>query len=51
MSLFLRLDKGVPHAVTKDCVEPMGETLDELRQELERYTKALDNPVLNYEDF
>lgn len=43
--------KGVPDKITQDGVEPMGETLDELRLELKRYTEALDNPVLNFEDF
>lgn len=42
---------GKPIMCTETPVAPAGETIEELRTELERYTKALENPILNYEDF
>lgn len=33
---------------TEDAIAPMGETVDELREELERMLRALDKPVLEY---
>jgi hypothetical protein len=38
-----------PIGVTKDGVAAYGETVEELRIELERMLKACDNPVLDYD--
>lgn len=40
-----------PTSCTTDPVEPHGETLDELRQAVERHARACDLPVLDYDDF
>jgi CBS-domain-containing membrane protein len=42
----------VPHSVTVDPVPVAGESVDQLRNTLERMLRALDKPVLDYhEDF
>lgn len=38
--------EGEPYAWTDEPVAPIGETLDELRIELERMLAALDKPVI-----
>ena len=40
-----------PCAISQNPVYVCGDTLDELRKDLNNYRKALDRPVLNYEDF
>lgn len=42
---------GQPEAVTVDAMTPDGTTLEELRATLERFQEALNEPVLQYEDF
>ncbi|MCG3212450.1 MAG: hypothetical protein FOGNACKC_06120 [Anaerolineae bacterium] len=37
-------------SITAEPVAPMGESLDELRADLEKQCQALDKPVLRYED-
>ena len=44
-------DDGKPDLVTEDPCEPQGETLEELKDDCEWYQKALEHPVLNYDDF
>jgi hypothetical protein len=44
-------DDGKPELVTEDPCEPQGETLAELKEDFEWYQKALEHPVLNYDDF
>jgi hypothetical protein len=44
-------DEGVPTAITTDPMKPYGETVEELRADLERMCKALGKSVLNWEDF
>ena len=38
-------------SITTEPVYPSGESIKELKDDLELYTKALDKPVLNWEDF
>ena len=42
---------GKPSMCSVDAMEPHGETLDELKEDLKHFLAALDKPVLNYEDF
>lgn len=42
---------GKPTALTAEDVAPMGETLEELQDELIMFVEATSKPVLNYEDF
>ncbi len=44
-------DSGEPYLVTEDPCYPQGETLEELEKDFVLYQKALEEPVLNYEDF
>jgi hypothetical protein len=44
-------DDGKPELVTMEGDAPWGTTVDELKQDVEWYRKALEQPVLNYEDF
>ena len=44
-------EDGKPELVTMEGNVPWGTTVDELRQDMECLGKALDQPVLNYEDF
>lgn len=44
-------DKDEPTAITTDHMRPYGETLEELKSDLEKMVAALDKPVLNWEDF
>ena len=37
---------GKPEACTEDAVAPMGETPEELREDMEHYLVALKNPIL-----
>lgn len=39
-----------PHAVTVERMDPHGETLEELRSDLANMLKALDAPVLEYDE-
>ncbi len=43
-------EDGECDLVTVDPCCPQGETLEELKQDFELYQKALEKPVLNYED-
>lgn len=38
-------------SITKEPVDPHGETIEELRESLERMLRALNHPVLEYSDF
>ena len=40
-----------PKMVTEEGMEPHGETLDELRNDLNNMIKALDKPILAYNSF
>lgn len=42
---------GKPDMVTENPTPAFGETVDELRETLERMLASLDKDVLNYEDF
>lgn len=42
---------GKPYACTERPAFPSGETLEELRDDIRRYSTALDRPVLPYEMF
>lgn len=44
-------ENGEPEYVTENSCYPQGETLEELKGDIALYRKALENPVLNYEDF
>ena len=44
-------DDGQPELVTMEGDAPWGTTVDELKQDVEWFSKALGQPVLNYEDF
>lgn len=44
-------DAGHPNGYTEDAVEPFGETLLELADDLDRFQVALSKPVLVHEDF
>jgi hypothetical protein len=44
-------DNGEPEMVTEDRMDPHGETLEELRDDIEHMRLALDKPVLDYETF
>lgn len=37
-------------SITVDAVAPLGESLEELRADLEKFRKALTEPVLRYQD-
>ena len=43
-------DAGTVISITAEPVAPLGESLEELRADLEHYRRALDAPVLRYED-
>ena len=40
-----------PDSITDDPIVICGESIDEIRWQLETILNALDKPVLNYEDF
>jgi hypothetical protein len=42
-------DEGKPISCTQDAVEPYGETLEELKREIERFSKATELPILDYD--
>jgi len=44
-------ENGKPTMCTKEPVEPFGESLDELKEDMQWFLAALDKPVLNFEDF
>ncbi|RFA30017.1 hypothetical protein CAI21_07305 [Alkalilimnicola ehrlichii] len=44
-------EDGKPETCTADPVAPQGETLDELRGDLEHYVAALASPILDIEQF
>jgi hypothetical protein len=44
-------DEGKPLFVTEHGTFPGGRTLAELKSDLKNYVKALESPVLKYEDF
>lgn len=49
--VFYSDEGGTPELVTMEGDSPFGETLEELKQDIEWFRKALGQPVLNYEDF
>ena len=44
-------EEGKPTSCTMEPDYPTGESINELREDLERMIKALEHPILNYEDF
>jgi hypothetical protein len=42
---------GKPDSCTERAISPMGDTVEELKNEIEKIKKSFDLPVLNYEDF
>lgn len=44
-------DNDIPASITDTPSWPLGDTLEELKKDLEHYQKALFKPVLKYEDF
>ena len=44
-------DEGKPELVMVEADGPFGRSIEELQQDIEWYAKALEYPVLNYEDF
>lgn len=42
---------GKPSMCSVDAMEPHGETLDELLEDMKHFQSALAKPTLNYEDF
>lgn len=42
-------DAGTPRSCSSDAIEPYGDTVDDLRQELQHMVAALDEPVLDYD--
>lgn len=42
--------QGTPETATELAIDPGGNTLDELRSELEHMLKAVSEPVLNYDE-
>lgn len=44
-------EDGRPTSCTADGVEPYGETLEELVDDLERFRRAAELPTLEYSDF
>lgn len=44
-------DQEEPEACTVDSIGPVGDTLAELVEDMEHYARALERPVLVYEDF
>jgi hypothetical protein len=43
--------QGNPSSCTENPVEPFGETFEELVQDLQRFTQALEKPILDYDSF
>ena len=46
---YYGLDDGDKPSITTDPTWPSGETIEELREELQMMLLAIDNPVLDYE--
>jgi hypothetical protein len=44
-------DEGVPWGYTEEPSYPQGESLEELRKDMEYYARAVIEPVLKEEDF
>lgn len=44
-------EEGKPELVMMEPDGPFGTTLEELKQDIEWYATALEQPVLDYEDF
>ena len=44
-------DEGKPELVSEEDTGPWGTTVDEIKKDVEWFSKALGQPVLNYEDF
>lgn len=44
-------DEDKPTAITTDQMRPYGETLEELKSDLDKMVTALEKSVLNWEDF
>ena len=42
---------GSPISVSVNPIAPVGETLNELKNEMEHYMKALKEPILQFADF
>jgi hypothetical protein len=44
-------EDGKPHSITQNEMSPHGDTLDELKDDLQKFLEALDKPILHYKDF
>lgn len=44
-------ENDIPTAITTDYMAPYGETLEELKSDLEHMLAALEKPILYWEDF
>ena len=44
-------EKGIPDTMTVNPQYPQGETIEELREDLEHYRLALDKPILEADMF
>lgn len=42
---------GSPVAISKSHVAPFGETFDSLRKDMKAYMRAIQEPILEYNDF
>lgn len=42
---------GKPHSISVTSIAPQGESLDELKSDLEKMQRALELPILDYDDF
>ena len=43
-------EQGAPNGITADAVNPQAESLEGLRWTLDQYIKALDKPIIDFED-
>lgn len=44
-------DNNKETSISEDPVQPNGTSLDELKHDCEHYLKALERPILEYDDF
>lgn len=44
-------EEGLPTAVSAKPSYPSGADLDELKRDIERYVRAIDEPTLDYDSF
>lgn len=40
-----------PHSITQNEMSPHGDTLNELKDDLQKFLEALEKPILHYKDF